>query len=384
MACRPLVSPPQQSAIPKKMQWTGSPYVEWEVSTFLNPLRILRVFPDGILALEGTFRDGLFEAEKSVLLDLTGERVLWRTSIALELKNPGQTFSAVVFRLPAAPGQASRLLNWVKRDVLRVQDFLTGEDVWNRPGCRFPVPVPSGRIAAVCFGRLSLVDSATGRVQASRPLDFTPAGLWFFDGRYLFLDERQNLHLLSMSDRRETPMPTPENLERVFVNERHLMLVSRARDAYVMQSVRLDGTGWKLDWKLRLDRLSPTFWVHVFQDRVIFPLGFDCIGARGVAQGEEAWISCGLDETNPPAHDEDGLFMLSSRSESGHRPVIYVDGFNGLQTPLFRNAPNQEVVPFLAMTLAPGPVVNGVLYGVHSSSKLFALRVAAPPGDTPR
>lgn len=383
LACHPVFAPrPQQSQV-KKTQWNGSPYVEWEVSTFLNPLLIYRVFPDGILAFEGGYRGGVFEAEKSVLLDLSGERVLWRTSIAMELRTAQQPFSAVAFRLPAAPGRSQLLLNWVRRDVLRVQDFLSGEDVWNRPGCRFPVLTGTGRIAAVCFGRLTLLDSATGRPVAVRDLDFTPVDLWVFDGRYLLLDDQGYLHLVSIAKERLPAVPTPENLERVFVNESHLMLVSRAREAYVMQSVRLENGAWKLEWKFRLERLSGAFWIHAFRDRVIFPLGFNCIGARNVASGEEAWVSCGLTEENPPAHDEDGLFLLSSRSERAHHPVIYVDGLNGLQTPLFRNSSNQEVVPFLAMTLAPGTVVDGVLYGVHSSSKLFALRVAAPSGTHP-
>lgn len=378
-ACLP--GPPSRVATTSpKQQWNGSPYVEWEISTFLNPLLIYRVFPDGILAFEGSYRDNTFEPEKSVLLNFAGEQ-LWRTSIALELKTIQQTFSAVVFRLPSSPGRPQLLLNWLRQSVLRVQDFFSGEDVWNRPGCQMPMLTPTGRLAAVCFGRLTLLDTTTGRVLASQELSFEPIDMWGYDKSFLFLDDQRNLHILSFSGERTPTVPTPQNLERVFVVGRYLILISRSRDAYMMQVIHLENSAWKLDWKLRLERLSNAFWVHTHHDRIIFPLGFDCIGARTFERGEETWISCGLTEENPPAYDEDGLFLLSSRSERGHRPVIYVDGRNGLQTPLFRNTPYQEVVPFLAMTLAPGPLVNGVLYGVHSSNKLFAMRVAAPSNN---
>ncbi len=362
--------------------WNGSPFIEWEVSTFLNPLLTWRVVPEGILVYEGSLRDGVFETEKAVLLDFSGDKVLWRKAMSPVLTIPGQTFSATAFYIAPGPGRPPQFLTWIRGDVLRVQNLNTGDDTWNRPGCRMPVPYRE-RIAAICFDRLTLIDPDTGQIVTSQGLDFSPHGLWVFQENFILLDADNRLHFLRLTGGALPVIPTPNRLTRVFVHGSQLLMLSNFREGFVLQSLSFSGQKWKLDWKTEINQLPKSFWIHNFQELVIFPIGFDCIAARGLKRGEDVWISCGIDPRNPPAWDEDGIFLLSSRTENSHRPVIYIDGYNGLQTPLFRNSDDQNIVPFLAMTIAPGQILNGVLHGVHSTSRLFALRVAAPEVKKP-
>jgi hypothetical protein len=266
--------------------------------------------------------------------------------------------------------------------VLRVQNLNTGEDTWNRPGCRLPVSYRE-RIAAICFDRLTLIEPDTGLIVTSQKLEFSPRGLWVLQDHFILMDAENNLYFLRLTGSALPKIPTPGRLARVFVHDGHLLMLSHSREGFVLQSLSFSGQRWVLDWKTEINQVPEAFWIHGFQETVIFPIGFNCIAARGLKSGEEVWISCGIDPRNPPAWDEDGIFLLSSRTENAHRPVIYIDGYNGLQTPLFRNSDDQNIVPFLAMSISPGQVRNGVLHGVHSTSRLFALRVAAPEVKKP-
>ena len=373
----PELNPRTGPPVRARPTWTGSPFIEWEVSTFLNPLLAWRVLSEGILVYEGALRDGRFEPEKAVLLDFSGDKVLWRKSLSPTLPLAGEVFSAKSLYLPPTTSRPAQFLTWVQGDVLRVQNLSTGEDTWNRPGCRFPV-LHRDRVAAVCFDRLTLIEADSGQIVTTQALGFSPTGLWVHGENFILRDTQDILHHLRLSGGALPRIPTPGRLAHVHVQGKHLLLLSRHRDGFVLQSLSMSGQGWVLDWKTGLNQVPETFWVHGFQELVIFPIGFDCIAARDQARGQEAWISCGVDPRNPPAWDEDGVFLLSSRTENEHRPVIYVDGYNGLQTPLFRNTDDASIEPIMAMTIAPGPILDGVLHGVHSTSRLFALRVAAP------
>jgi len=374
----PRVGPVDRS----RPTWNGSPFIEWEVSTFLNPLLTWQVLNEGILVYEGSLRDGVFDTEKAVLIDFSGNKVLWRKAMSPVLALPGQAFSATAFPIPSGPNRPPQFLTWVRGDVLRVQNLNTGEDTWNRPGCRHPV-LYRERLAAVCFDRLTLIDPDSGLIVTSQKLGFSPRGLWVLQEHFILLDAENNLHFLRLTGGTLPKIPTPGRLARVFVHDGHLLMLSHSRDGFVLQSLSFSGQRWVLDWKTEINQVPEAFWIHGFQETVIFPIGFNCIASRGLKRGEEVWISCGIDPRNPPAWDEDGIFLLSSRTENAHRPVIYVDGYNGLQTPLFRNSDDQNIVPFLAMTISPGRVLHGVLHGVHSTSRLFALRVAAPEVKKP-
>ena len=362
--------------------WNGSPFIEWEVSTFLNPLLTWRVVPEGILVYEGALRDKTFETEKAVLMDFAGDKVLWRKAMSPVQAIPGQPFSATAFTIAPGPDRPSQFLTWIRGDVLRVQNLTTGEDTWNRPGCRLPL-IYRDRIAAICFDRLTLIEADTGQIATTQALDFSAQGLWVFQENFILLDSNNALHFMRLAGGVLPRIPTPSRLARVFVHGTHLMLLSNFREGFVLQSLSFSGQKWVLDWKTEINQVPESFWIHRFQELAIFPIGFDCIAARDLKKGQEAWISCGVDPRNPPAWDEDGIFVLSSRVENAHRPVIYVDGYNGLQTPLFRSSDEHNIVPFLAMTITPGPIQNGVLHGVHSTSRLFALRVAAPEEKKP-
>jgi hypothetical protein len=357
--------------------WNGSPFIEWEVSTFLNPLLTWQVLSEGIMVYEGAIREGRFDPEKAVLLDFSGDKVIWRKALSPRLSPDEPVFAARTFYLPAAPARPPQFVTWVRGDVLRAQNVLTGEDTWNRPGCRLPL-LHQDRIAAVCFDRLTLIEPETGQIVTSQTLGFRPTGLWTLGEHFILRDTEDNLHYLRLSGGQLPAIPTPGRLTHVFVRNGRLLLLSRHREGHVLQSLSVSGQRWVLDWKTELNQVPNGFWIHGFQELIIFPIGFDCISARGLEKGDEAWISCGIDPMNPPAWDEDGVFLLSSRVENGHRPVIYVDGYNGLQTPLFRNTDDANIVPIMAMTIAPGQILHGVLHGVHSTSRLFALRVAAP------
>ncbi len=359
------------------MRWTGTPYIEWETSIFGQPVLPGRVLEKGVLVYEGLVRENRFRIEKAILLDFSGDQILWRRAISPGQDGPGNVLETLSIPLPKGESKRELILAWVQGDVLRVQNGHTGQDVWNRPGCRYP-QLDQNRLAAVCFDRISILEPENGRIKASLQLSFSPSGMWLLGEYFILLDQAGNLYIHHLKKVVLPRIPMQSNVSSIKVVQNRLLILSTSRGNSVLQALSLGEQSWKQDWKAEFGPVPELFWIHESGEMIIFPIGFDCLSARKLKTGEEAWISCGIHTENPPAWDEDGMFLLSSRKEKGHRPLLYVDGTNGLQTPLFRSMDSQFVEPFLASTIASGSIVNGLLYGVHTVNKLFALRVAAP------
>jgi hypothetical protein len=368
--------------------WEGSPFVQWESPKLTNSIVLRKQCKKGVFAYEGVYNSSnLFTTQKGLMIDLSEGKILWRKAMKPHFRNHISPYSSKVLIFPKRKKKKSVLVSWVEGDLFRAIDWLSGEDVWNRPACKFPVKY-GNLIAGYCFDSITVLNRNDGSPIRSTRISIVPENMDGFGDGVIIIDKEKRIYYFDLKTQKLQPFNKKYILKHHKIVGTRLYLLYKEGHGYVLEMLKYlkntretrynNNSRVKSVWKVSLS-ISPTsFWVHEQDDAVIVPMGLDCMSSRTVSSGMELWTSCGIFLLNPPAFDEFGMYVLSSREKKGNRSILFVDGDNGLQTTLFRKESGYGTETFRAVHLAPGKITNGLIYGIQNSTKILAIRISAP------
>ncbi|MBN2724033.1 MAG: hypothetical protein JXR95_08200 [Deltaproteobacteria bacterium] len=326
------------------------------------------------MAFEGYVSEKNFSPEKLVLLDLDEGKTLWRKAFKPVWKKNTSLWDS--FSIIDGTEKNKSVLSWVSGDVFRMQSIETGEDLWNRPDCKWPT-VKGGMVIGYCMNKLMFINRKTGKVLSRRPLPFVPGGLWVQKDRILVLDERGDLKTTPINGYRFSDTLYNKKIIKLIVLSEDIYVFSVLNGDYFIEKIKIEDTGVTIKWSRPLNESPSGFWIHLTPMDILYPAGFGCIGADNRKTGITSWTSCGVFINNPPAWDKNGLLMLSSRiTKDGERPMIFIDSENGLQTSLFGRNSNGNVITYTATFISPGKSIKGLIFAIRSKSKIFGLRIS--------
>ncbi|MBU1537505.1 hypothetical protein KKF84_19475 [Myxococcota bacterium] len=366
-------------AVPK---WAGSPFLEWESPKFHNDIILRGIFPAGVYGYEGkTTAMGQLNPDKGILLTYADGRLIWRRALIPHFVNPISPFSSRIVTFQTSK-KVEAMLTWVRGDLFRVQEMASGSDLWNRPACLYPTR--AGKyIAGYCFNKVHLMDPDSGHPVKKIATTLPVTNLWSMGKGLLIQHGKGSLSYMELPGGRvHEPLERPE-FKHIAVKKDRVFVLYREERRFVLEMLKykkpdLYGGGLVSAWKIFLSLFPATFWVRIQEDQVIHPTGLDCMMSRTMQSGMELWTSCGLYLFNPPAYDDFGMYMLSSRRVGELRPIVFIDGDNGLQTNLFTSHDGGNETTVDGKFIAPGKVRNGLIYAIHKHSKVVAVRVSAP------
>ncbi|MGM0595651.1 MAG: hypothetical protein ACQES9_01300 [Myxococcota bacterium] len=380
-ACdKEVISKSRTNPEKKARKWEGSPFIAWESQGFKYNIFPKFIFRNYILIFQGIYNRGkVFNPEKAVLFASTAGRTKWRKALrpVMSSKFHPYTTKSEVFVKKTGKKLNIALVSWVLGDLFRGQNMKTGDDIWNLPDCSHLVKTGK-ELWGICFDTLKKLDPFTGKTLEEKEFAIKPLKIIGLPEDLVLLDKKGNLQFYQIKTEKLYSFPKEEKLYHIAVSKEknYIYTVSRGDFGYLLKMYHYHNNKISLKWKTSLSVLTDFFWIFETENIVILPAGFDCITARNLKDGKEAWTSCGVFTENPPAYDENGLYVLSSRVKKNEHPLLFLDAFNGLQTPIFRNEGKEDTYTYRAVFLTPGKAKRGLIYGVHKNSKIFALRVA--------
>ena len=366
---------PQNSDAKKKKVWEGSPYVEWESSTFLNPLKPYLGTDEGILTWEGSLSDTGFQIEKAVLLNFKNGQTLWRHAYKpitkTVLENP-LVIKSKFSRIPV-------LASWVDGDLFRIQNLKTGEDILNKPNCKY-ISNFKNLLFGYCMGRITVINLENNKKLLTVTSPIKPIYVKSISNyKVLLSDVKHNIYLFDLTTKKLNLLQQNKPIIYLRTDKKTIYEVYTSNDGVIFEVNILKNDELKTKWSVALSGDITNFWFHKTDKFIIYPTGMECISAVNSKNGSEEWTSCGVYEKTPPAWDNDGIYILSSRVINNLRPLIFIDNGNGMQTPLFQSLQGENSInPILAYMLTPGKAYHGMIYAVKNKSKIMAIRIAAP------
>ncbi len=343
-------------------EWTGSPYMQWR----------LPFMKEGSVAWLHRTRNGVLvflkrrgRLEKLAYVTEQAGVTQWIISYVPRRSHPYMSPSFTIWK--------DSLILTGQGDVMRDIDMTTGHDRWNRGGCTSVAISPEGRLWAICLGTLKLLSPDTGAVL--REIEGEHASMVLaVRGAPVILTSGGIVKNISSGTRTVLHTEDPEAI---------------TTDEYIAvwhhtgwRGVELLSSEGRLKWSKNMEYIPPRPWHATVGDTVIVPVSPECISGFALSDGKLQWNSCGLDTTQPPAVVPDGLFMLSSHVEAGdenkglERAIIFVDGFNGLQTILFNHDEETGRVVLTARFIAGGINHSRYIFAVDSADSLMSIRIA--------